>query len=125
MTIIQTNLEIVDTIFLKTLKSTKITKDGFDLTYMLPIGTDYTTETKTISNVNLQEYTFSNTAQRGLDNNLHILQHNNTVCNTDYTIDSWCLSDITLSNSISLAVGDTLTLRIYEDSEPQASRLLN
>ena len=114
----QTNLEILDTI-LKTLKSTKITKDGFDLTYMLPIGTDYSVDSKTISNVNLQEYTFSNTANVALDNNLHILQHNNTVlcADTDYTIDSMVPFDITLSNSISLAVGDTLTLRIYEDSE--------
>jgi len=114
----QTNLDILDTV-LKTIKSTKITKDAFDLTYMLPIGSNFTAETITVSNVSLQEYTFTNTANVELDNTMHIIQHNNTVlcADKDYNIDSSLPFDITLDNSISLAIGDTLTLKIYEDSE--------
>ena len=58
---------------------------------MMPIGTDYDNETITISNVDLQEYTFSNSANVALDKNLHILTHNNTVlcADKDYTIDSF------------------------------------
>ena len=114
----QTNLEILDTV-LRTIKATKISRKGFELSYMMPIGTDYDNETITISNVDLQEYTFSNSANVALDKNLHILTHNNTVlcADKDYTIDSYLPFDITLDNSISLSVGDTLDLRIYEDSE--------
>ena len=114
----QTNLDILDTV-LKVLKATKISKDSYDLTYMIPLGSDYTSEEKTISNVSLQEYTFSNTANVALDQNLHILQHNNTIlcADKDYTIDTSLPFDVTLANSITLAVGDKLTLRVYEDSE--------
>ena len=114
----QTNLEILDTV-LKTLKSSKVTSGGFDLSYMIPIGADYTNEEISISNVSLQEYTFSNTANISLDKNLHILQHNNTVlcADKDYTVNSYLPFDITLDNNITLAENDTLNLRIYEDSE--------
>ena len=114
----QTNLDILDTV-LKVLKATKLSKDSFDLTYMLPIGSDYSSEDITVSNVSLQEYTFSNTVNVALDKNLHILQHNNTIlcADKDYTIDTSLPFDVTLANNITLAVGDTLTLRVYEDSE--------
>ena len=114
----QTNLEILDTV-LKTIKSSKVTEGGFDLSYMVPIGTDYSNEEIVISNVSLQEYTFSNTVNIALDKNLYILQHNNTVlcADKDYTVDSYLPFDITLNNSITLAENDTLNLRIYEDSE--------
>ena len=112
----QTNLEILDTV-LKTIKSSKVTEGGFDLSYMVPIGTDYSNEEIVISNVSLQEYTFSNTVNIALDKNLYILQHNNTVlcADKDFTVDSYLPFDITLNNSITLAENDTLNLRIYED----------
>ena len=40
----QTNLQIIDTV-LKTIKSSKISTDAHSLTYMAPIGTNYSTYT--------------------------------------------------------------------------------
>ena len=114
----ESNLEILDTV-LKTLKSTKLSKDSYNLTYMLPIGTDFTNEEIEISNVNLQEYTFSNTIDISEDKNLFVLEHNDTVlcADRDFTIDTYLPFDITLDNSVTLNVGDKLKLRTYEDSE--------
>ena len=114
----QTNLEILDTV-LKTLKATKLARDSFDLTYMVPIGTDYTSESLNVSNVSVKDYTFTNTANVALDKNLHILLHNDTVlcADKDYTIESSLPFDIKLDSSVTLAVDDKITLRSYENSE--------
>ena len=40
------------------------------------------------------------------------------VSEKDFTIDSYLPFDIKLKTSISLTVGDVLTLNVYEDSEP-------
>ena len=114
----QTNLNIIDTI-LKTIKSSKVSKDAHKLTYMAPIGTNSTTSSITVSDVSVVDYTFSNTANVALDTNLYTITHGNEVLvsEKDFTIDSYLPFDIKLKTSISLTVGDVLTLNVYEDSE--------
>ena len=80
---------------------------------MLPIGTDYTSEEIEISNVNLQEYTFSNTIDIADDKNLFILEHNDTVlcADSDFTINTYLPFDITLDNNIRLTACTKLKLK--------------
>ena len=115
----QTNLEIVDTI-LKTIKNSKVSKGAHKLTYMAPIGTNYTASSITVSDVSIVDYTFSNTANVALDTNLYTLTHgdNVLVAEKDFIIESHLPLDIKLDSSITLAKNDVLTLRVYEDSEP-------
>ena len=114
----QTNLEIIDTV-LKTIKNSKVSKDAHKLTYMAPIGTNYTTSSVTVSNASIVDYTFSNTANVALDTNLYVLTHGNDVlvAEKDFTIESHLPLDIKLDTSITLAKDDILSLRVYEDSE--------
>jgi hypothetical protein len=114
----QTNLDIVDTI-LKTIKNSKVSKDAQKLTYMAPIGTNYTSSSVSVSNASIVDYTFSNTANISLDTNLYVLTHgdNVLVSEKDFTIESHLPLDIKLDTDISLSKNDVLTLRIYEDSE--------
>ena len=114
----QTNLEIIDTV-LKTVKNSKISKDAHKLTYMAPIGTNYTSTSVTVSNAAIVDYTFSNTANVALDTNLYVLTHGNDVlvAEKDFIIESHLPLDIKLDTSVSLAKDDVISLRIYEDSE--------
>ena len=115
----QTNLEIIDTI-LKTIKNSKISKDAHKLTYMAPIGTNYTQSTINVSDASVVDYTFDNTANVSIDTTLYVITHNNNVlCSEkDFTIESTLPFDIKLDSSITLAKNDILELRVYEDSEP-------
>ena len=115
----QTNLDIIDTV-LKTIKSSKVSKDAHKLTYMAPIGSNYTTSSITVSDASVVEYTFNNTANVALDTNLYTITHGNEVLvsEKDFTVESYLPFDITLDASITVTAGDVLTLNVYEDSEP-------
>ena len=84
-----TNLEIIDTI-LKTIKSSKISKDAHKLTYMAPIGTNYTSSLITITDTSVVDYTFDNLTSVNLDTTLYTLTLNNRVlcAEKDFVIES-------------------------------------
>ena len=114
----QTNLEIIDTV-LKTIKSSKVSKEAHSLSYMAPIGTSYTTTSVRVSNASVLDYTFDNTIDLDSDTVLFVITHNNNVlcAEKDFTVESTLPLDIKLSSNVNLSKNDTLEVRIYDDSE--------